>query len=392
MRILVADDDDAMRHALGQLLETDHETVLCGDGDQAFELLKGSAFELVITDQHMPGLTGMELIRQGKALSPTTSFLLITAFGSNEQSVEALRTGADDYLLKPFDFSEVKHRVKQIEDKRLAQAKISIHQEHNKFPFIGDSAAMRSIRSLIGVVAAQSQPVTVIGPLGSGKETVARLIHAASRPGQPFVVVNCSGLEPVPEQIELFGEETQAPARKVLRGKIELAGGGSVFFREPSALSPATQQMLIRLLQEGHFYRRGGIQRVKCAARILIGTREASAAMVAKGKLNEELRLHLGALSLSLPPLRERPEDLPALIDFYWKRYTREIGSHARLLSETEERLRTHSYPGNIRELKLVLQGMALKACESGFIGPLLLPPEFSTGPTGPSPDSKKAA
>lgn len=382
MRILVCDDDQSICLGLKTLLGEHHDVVIFHDGAKALEYLSKQAPDLVISDNHMPGLTGMELLPKIKEQSPQTSVILMTAFGSVEQSVQAIKLGADDYLTKPFDFAEVEYRVQRLEDLKSWKAENTLKLEEGRGVnrLIGDSQSTKEMKRFITQVATVDSPVLLLGPTGSGKEMVARAIHESGpRANRPFIAINCASLQEQLMESELFGHEkgafTGAVAAKP--GKFELANGGTLFLDELGELSQGLQAKLLRVLQEKQFYRVGGTREITSGARVIAATHRGLKEMVATGAFREDLYFRFNVLSFELPPLSARREDIPILIDFFMKGLEKQLGKPARLTKETRELLLKYPYPGNVRELKNVLERLVVVCPPTGMVGPFALPSEF---------------
>ncbi len=383
MLILIVDDEPGIRKSLHQLLKNQHQVVQCEDGQAAYQTLEKTSFDLVITDNQLPGLSGLELIRRGKEISPATSFLLMTAFGSVEQAVEAIRLGADDYLMKPFDIAEIEHRVHRIEELQAWKNEntLRIEAARGADRLIGKSPAMNAAREFIKKVATAPSPVLLLGASGTGKEVVAKAIHESGpRSVRPFIAINCASLNEQLMESELFGHEKGAftGANAAKPGKFELAKGGTLFLDEVGELGAGLQAKLLRVLQEREFFRVGGVRQIKTDARVIAATHRQIKEMVKSGHFREDLYFRLNVLTFELAPLADRPEDVPLLIDALWERLTRDMGKRYELPAETKHALRTYPYPGNVRELQNVLERLAVLAPPSGLISRENLPPEFS--------------
>lgn len=382
MVILIAEDEAAIRQTLIDALGSDHRVIACENGEQAIEELKKTAIDLVITDNQMPGVTGMELIRLGKTLSPTTSFLLVTAFGSVKQAVEAIQAGADDYLIKPFDLSELDHRIRRIEDLRAWKAQSILTADSRKTAprLIGKSAAIQRAQEFIETVSSAASPVLITGASGTGKEVLAKSIHeTGNRGNQPFIAINCAALVENLLESELFGHEKGAftGAASAKPGKFELAGRGTIFLDEIGELAPSIQAKLLRVLQEKEFFRVGGTRQIQTEARIVAATHRDLKAMVKAGTFREDLYFRLNVLSFHLPSLQERPDDIPLLIQHLWSKLCTEVGRKAELAPATLAPLCRYAYPGNVRELQNVLERLIVLGAKADKIGPEYLPPEF---------------
>lgn len=385
MVIVIVDDDTGVRGSLDLLLKTDHEVICCDSAQAALGILEKRSVDLVITDNQMPGMTGLDLLRKGKELSPTTSFLMMTAFGSVENAIEAIRLGADDYFMKPFHLSEIEHRVQRIEDLKTWKSEKELRNEGvlGLGRIVGKSAVIANAIEFIKKVAPASAPVLILGPSGSGKEVIARAVHETSpRVMQSFIAVNCASLSEQLMESELFGHEKGAftGANSAKPGKFELARGGTIFLDEIGELPAALQAKLLRVLQEKEFYRVGGTRQIRNEARVIAATNRPIKEMVRGGTFREDLYFRLNVLTFEMLPLAARPDDLPLLIDHLWSKTLNETGKKVKLSPETLGRLRQYSYPGNVRELQNTLERLAVLAPESGVVEPKHLPSEFYGG------------
>ncbi len=390
MLILVADDEPGIRTTLSEVLGERHETVVCDNGKDALALLEKRVFDVVITDHQMPGLTGLELIRKGRELSPDTSFLLMTAFGTVEQAVDAIRLGAEDYFLKPFDLDEIDHRIGRIEKLRAYQAERELISERatGAARLLGDSASMRSAREFVAKVTGVPSPVLILGPSGTGKEVLARAIHESGpRRDRPFVAVNCASLTEQLMDSELFGHEKGAFTGAIASraGKFELAQGGTLFLDEIGELTQGIQAKLLRVLQEKEFFRVGGVRQIKSDARVVTATHRPIRERVSSGEFREDLYFRLNVLSFELAPLADRPEDIPLLLEHFWARATRELGRKVELSPDARETLCRHSYPGNVRELQNLVERIIVLGPERGAVTRAHLPAELRLAPAAPA-------
>lgn len=381
MRILIADDEKGIRTSLSELLGTDHDVILCEDGESALRKIEVSVFDLVITDHQMPKITGIELIKRGKELSPQTSFMLMSAYGSVDQAVLALKTGADDYFMKPFEFDEILHRVQKISELRDWNNEKVLKGDKPQKSFTGNSIFISKVKEFVSKVASVHSPVLILGPSGSGKEVLSKTIHETGpRSERPFIAINCASLTEQLMESELFGHEKGAftGATQTKLGKFELASGGTLFLDEIGELSQNLQAKLLRVLQEKEFFRVGGVRQIKTTARVIAATHRQLKEMVKQGTFREDLFFRLNILTFEMAALVERKEDLPELLDFFWKKHTREIGRRLTLSEGAHEKLLRYSYPGNIRELQNVLERLVVLGPDSGIVGIENLPPEIS--------------
>jgi two-component system response regulator HydG len=386
-KLLVADDDPGLRESLERTLTREgYRVVVASDGRAALERLQGGGIDLVLTDLKMPGLTGIELLHAAKAIAPDIDVILLTAFGTIEEAVQAMKDGAYDFLTKPFQRAQLLRVVRQalerrdlIQQNRALQQRLDALLQHGAV--VGNSPAFRRMIALIEQVADSSATVLIQGESGTGKEGAARLIHQRSgRKDGPFVAVNCAALpEPLLES-ELFGYEkgafTGAAGRK--EGRFELANAGTLFLDEVADLSLVTQPKILRVLQEGEFERLGGTRAVKVDVRIVTATNQDLAQMVRDKRFREDLYYRLKVISINVPPLRERREDIRVLAEHFLRLYAaknnRVLGGFT---DEAFRRLEGYSWPGNVRELENVVERGVVLA-RSALIDVADLPEEIA--------------
>jgi len=365
-KILIVDDEHSLRDVLSIMLRrAGYDVTVAGDGAEAIARIEKELFDLVITDLKMPKAGGLEVLRAVKETSPDTVVLLITAFASAESAVEAMKLGAYDYLTKPFQIDEVQLSVRNaLEKRRLSTENMLLKREiAAKGPparLIGNSEAMRKVFDVIKKVADTKSNVLICGESGTGKELVARAIHAASNRAQmPFVPVNCSTLPETLLESELFGYMkgafTGATTNKP--GLFELANGGSIFLDEIGETTPATQAKLLRVLQDREFRRVGGTQDVKVDVRVIAATNKDLEKAVADGTFREDLYYRLDVIPIVLPPLRQRPEDIPLLVQHFLERFARASGKPVpNVLDGAMKLLMAHEWKGNVRELENLIE------------------------------------
>jgi len=366
------------------------------DGNAALEQAEAGV-DLVITDLRMPGKDGVEVLSGVKRISPETEVIVMTAFGTVENAVEAMRLGAFDYILKPFSIDELELKVDRALDRgRLASEVQYLKEEDARRtgPMIGEGEVMRAVQKLIDKVAASASPVLVLGESGTGKELVAREIHRRSaRSGGPFVAVNCAALSEGVLESELFGHEKGAftGAMTGRKGRFELADGGTLFLDEIGELPAAVQVKLLRVLQDTEFERVGGNKTIRVDTRIVAATHKDLKKAIPKGEFREDLYYRLNVISIELPPLRDRREDIPALAEHFLARYARELAKPARMSAEVLDRLIHYRWPGNIRELQNVLE-RAVVLCEGEQLTVADLPREILEPAGTPAPEPAPSA
>jgi two-component system, NtrC family, response regulator len=388
-RILIVDDEQNARAALKTILDEEgFETAEAADGEEALALISSFAPDVVLSDVRMPRMDGLTLLKSARAQESSAGFVMMTAFGTVEAAVEAMQAGAENFLLKPLEIKSVlvvldkvleKHRA--LKENETLRRRV---QERFRFPnIIGDGPELQSVFEVVKRVAPTKATVLVLGESGTGKELIAQILHEESgRKEKPFVKVNCAALSETLLESELFGHErgsfTGAAGRK--EGRFELADGGTLFLDEIGDITPAIQIKLLRVLQEREFERVGGIQTLKIDVRIIAATNRDLAAEVKAGKFREDLFYRLNVVSLTLPFLRNRKGDIPALVSHFISKY---CAAHNKQISGlapgTLNVLLSHSWPGNIRELENAIE-RAVVLCPSFELTSDDLPPSLRGG------------
>jgi DNA-binding NtrC family response regulator len=381
--ILLVDDDDSLRRVLAHhLSESGYRVLTAADGKTGLELFTENEVDLVITDVQMPEMSGLELLRRITVMSPDTVVLVITAFGSIETAVEAMKAGAFDYVTKPFNREELLLTVrKALQYTALVRENRSLRQFiESRFALdnlVGTSGAMRRVQALVGKVARTDLAVLLTGESGTGKEVIAKAIHqhSARRDG-PFVTINCGAIPEGLLESELFGHRKGAftGAHANAPGRLEAAQGGTVFLDEIGELPPALQVKLLRVLEDGSFTRLGEAEERRADVRFVAATNRDLSKMVEDGRFREDLYFRLNVVPIHLPPLRERREDIPLLADYFLKDAARRYQRPAlRFDKEVFRQFQTYPWPGNVRELKHTVERLAVIA-ESDEILPGDLP------------------
>ena len=381
MNILILDDEKMQRDLLQGFLEKQGYRVLSAAyGSSGLSLFMEHPVELVLLDHRMPDMNGDEVLARMKEINPGVRTIMITAFAAVDMAVRVMQLGADDFLEKPVDLEELLTRIRAIEDELLVAGDVeaveqSLQMEPLPVRLVGRSQAIQNVLSIVRRAAPAPWTVLVRGETGTGKELVARLIHMLSpRKDKPFIELNCAA---VPENLfesELFGHEkgafTGAAARR--RGVFELADGGTLFLDEIGELPPAMQAKLLRALQENTISRVGSEKPISVDVRIVAATNRDLKAMVDQHTFREDLYFRLNVIEVEIPPLRQRKEDLPELIDFFLKKFN----SRARFDSPAMSQLSKYNFPGNIRELKHIIQ-RTITLARSEVISLRDLPPEI---------------
>ena len=360
-----------MRELLSIMLSKEgFDVVAAADGESAIKAIQNDIFDLIITDIKMPKLGGIELLRTVKEVSPETVVIVITAFATTETAVDAMKLGAYDYITKPFkSIEEIKLVIRKALEKRLLRKenillKREIESRIGFDNFIGKSEAMQRVFALIRQVADTTSTVLITGESGTGKELVARAVHAqSSRKNNPFVTVNCGALPETLLESELFGYMkgafTGAVANK--QGLFEAANGGTIFLDEISATTAALQIKLLRVLQEREFKRVGGTADLKVDVRVIAASNKDLQAAVAQGTFREDLYYRLNVIPVNLPPLRDRREDIPHLVEYFLKKKAPGLKAK-KLAPEALQVLMSYRWPGNVRELENAVERLSILA------------------------------
>ncbi len=362
MKILIVDDESSQRDLLrGFLANQGYDVLTAADGEEAFSLFSREPIQLAILDHRMPGLTGEEVLKKLKALNPMVHAIIITAYGNVDTAVTTLKLGADDFLEKPVDLSVLLQKIQQIEGQIVIEEEVaSVNEviETSTLPLkiIAQSPAMKRVLSLARKMAQSSWSVLIEGETGTGKELLAHLIHLLSpRRDNAFIEVNCAAIPENLFESELFGHEkgsfTGAIGRR--RGHFEIAHGGTLFLDEITEMPPVLQPKLLRVLQEKRFSRVGGERPIDVDLRFISATNRNLKKMVEDGTFREDLYYRIKVLEVEIPPLRQRREDIPELIQLFLDRYS---AQPIRFSLEAMDALVKYPYPGNVRELEHIVQ------------------------------------
>ena len=367
-RIMVVDDEEAMRESLSAWLHKEgYQVTAASGGPEALAKLAKEEWDLLLVDIKMPDMDGMELLRLVRAEHPSVLVVMITAYGSIETAVEAMKQGANDYLLKPFDpeqllllIEKIRERNRLIEENQALKERLADMRFPGLEDLVFESPAMGQVLELVRDVAPSETTVLITGETGTGKELVARAIHALSpRVYGPFVTINCGSQTETLLESELFGHEQGAftGAVRTRRGRLEMADAGTFFLDEVGEIPPKMQVDLLRVLEEKQFQRIGGTRFISSDFRLVCATHRNLALLVQQGSFRQDFYYRMNIINLHLPPLRERLEDIPILADYFMRRISKETGKVIQCITPKGlQILKSYPWPGNVRELKNVIE------------------------------------
>ena len=388
--VLVIDDEEKVCWALEQFLKDEgYKPIIANNAEEGLRKVEAEKPNIVILDVRLPGMDGLEALKQIKSLNPGIHVIIITAFDFFETTIKAMQLDAFDFVAKPPDLDEIKKIIdRAIKAQELSEGlsppEIEPAEKYLLDKLVGESSQMQEIYKLIGAITTNNVTVLIEGENGTGKELVAKAIHYnGPRKNKPFVPVNCGALPNSLLESELFGYEKGAftGANGPKKGRFELAGGGTLFLDEVSIMSPALQVKLLRVLEEREFEHLGGTETIKVDVRIIAATNENLASMVQSGTFREDLYYRLKVISFNLPPLRERPADIPLLVNHFLSAANIELGKQLKGLdSKAMELLLKYDWPGNVRELENAIKSAAVFS-RSDVILLEHLPPEIIAGP-----------
>jgi DNA-binding NtrC family response regulator len=395
--LLVIDDEGGIRFTIREVLQSPELRVLTAeDSAQGLRLTRDESPDVVLLDIRLGGESGLEVFHRLRAIDPKLLVVFITGHGTAETAIEAMKLGAFDYLVKPLDLAELQHVVDQaLKISHLVHVPAAVESDENLSEtsdrLIGSAPAMQSLFKQMGRVAPLDVNVLVLGESGTGKELVARAIYHHSRRSQgPFLAINCAAIPETLLESELFGHEkgafTGADRQRI--GKFEQCHRGTIFLDEVGDMPLATQAKMLRLLQDGQFQRVGGNETLKVDVRVLAATNQNLDAMIAENRFRRDLYYRIRGVTLHLPPLRERTDDIAELAHYFLFRLNRQLGTAVQSISsEALELLERHSWPGNVRELQSVLREALIVAT-----GPTLLPEFLSLSAPATAPAEAERA
>jgi len=365
-KILIVDDELIMRESLAGWLERDgHDIQTAASGEEALEKLKGARFDILLVDIKMEGISGLDVLKQVKDNDPEVAVVMITAYGSISTAIEAMKNGAYDYLLKPFDPNELGVLIEKIIQYQ-AQARENLYlkeqyKERTRFEsMIGQSISMQEVFDLIQDVAPMNSTVLITGETGTGKGLAAKAIHSNSpRSAGPFVVVNCGSIPDHLMESELFGHQKGAftDAKETKKGRLELAHGGTLFLDEIGEIGMRMQIDLLRVLEDRVFYRVGGTQPIEVDFRVIAATNRDLEEAINGGTFRKDLFYRLNVISFQMPPLRDRREDIPLLAEHFLHRFSHETNKSIDQVSRGAiDEMMLYEWPGNVRELENAIE------------------------------------
>jgi DNA-binding NtrC family response regulator len=389
--VLIVDDEAGVRESVRMVLKDTYEPVLVETGDAAVAWLAENRASLLFLDILMPGMDGLEALEKIRERDPTLPVVMLTATKTVKTAVTAMKLGAFDYLTKPFDVDELRVIAQRATENASLQQEVrhlreEVGKRYNFDNIIGESPAIKDVFKTVAAVAPLKTTVLISGESGTGKELVAKAIHFNSpRSGKPMVTLNCAAIPENLLESELFGHErgsfTDAHERKI--GQFELADGGTIFLDEIGEMSPALQAKLLRVLEQGEIMRVGGSRPISVDVRVVAATNRNLQEAIAQNRFRADLYYRLNVVSLGLPALRERTEDIPRLIRHFVDMKVKALGLTQRELSpDTVERLLAYRWPGNVRELENVVERLLVLGPSDGPIGPEYLPQEVIEGLT----------
>ena len=397
--VLIVDDDKSIRYSLKRMMEESLEVLTAQNGEEAIERVRANPPDLIVMDIKMPGQNGIDVLKEIKSIDPKSLVIIMTAYGTTETAIDAMKYGAFDYILKPFPIPRMRELVaKALSLRKLMKQQVTYAPEEQGEEegerIIGASPKMQEIYKIIGQVAPSDVTVLLTGESGTGKELLARAIyHHSLRWNQPFLPVNCAAIPDTLLESELFGHEkgafTGALARRI--GKLEQCQGGTIFLDEIGDMSLSTQAKILRVLQDRRFERLGGMETIKVDVRFIVATNKDLEEAISVNKFREDLYYRLNVVSVKIPPLRERKEDIPALVSYFLNKFIRELKKRIAGISPAAmDKITSYGWPGNVRQLENVLK-RATVLCQGEWIleDQVLLEKEGERAETTGGPEKK---
>lgn len=377
--ILVVDDDKNVRYSLKRMFEDKGKTVITAkNGKEALDILDKKYPDLVVMDIMMPGMNGLQVLKEMREGWPKILVIITTAFGTTETAIEAMKLGAYEYILKPFDIKKMWELVENaLSISRAMKTQVSYKPFEKESPvsevIVGRSHRMQEVYKMIGRIAESNVTVLLRGESGTGKELVARAVYQHSkRDDKPFIPVNCAAIPETLLESELFGHEkgsfTGADSRRI--GKFEQCSGGTIFLDEIGDMSLLTQAKILRVLQEKEIQRVGGTETIKVDVRLIVATNKDLEKAISEGRFRDDVYYRLNVVTITLPPLRERKGDIPRLVQYFIRRFNLEVKKDVKgPTQEALARLEAYSWPGNVRELENIIK-RAMVECKGDYIMP----------------------
>ena len=368
-RILVVDDDEGTRESLEAVLEDDYDVVCVQDGKSALARIKNEVIDLVLLDLVMPGMDGIETLKRIKAHDKSMDVIIVSATDRAREAIASMKTGAYDYITKPFDDETILAIIKRVLEKRALEHEVrylrsQMAQKTKHTQIISQSKSMKQLFNIIMKVAETSSSVLITGESGTGKELIANAIHEESpRAQKPFLAINCAAIPSELLESELFGYEKGAftGAHSRSKGKFEFANGGTIFLDEISALKMELQAKLLRFVQEREFTKVGGYRTIKVDVRMLAATNTSLIDMVRDGRFRDDLYFRLNVIPIKVPPLRRRKGDIPLLANYFLDRFNLQLNKKIKTITpDAMSVLEAYPWPGNIRELENLIERMVV--------------------------------
>jgi DNA-binding NtrC family response regulator len=382
-RLLVIDDEKDVHYSFRRVLGDDYELLAARTGREGLSIFRDQKPDLVLTDVRMPEMDGMAVLKEIRKTDPKALVIMMTAYGTTQTAIEAIKAGAYDYVLKPFDIQKIKQLIQDAMRSSESMKSVVSYQpllsrEDHAQGIIGKSDAMQAVYKEIGRVAAKNIPVLIMGETGTGKELAARAIyHHSDRNGRKFLAINCAAIPELLLESELFGHErgafTGAFTRKI--GKFEVCDSGTIFLDEIGELSPATQSKLLRVLQEKEIERLGGSAPISVDVRVIAATNRDLRAMIRAGTFREDLFYRLNVVAVTMPPLRDRREDISLLVEYFVERFVADYGGKTTVSESAMKLLENYDWPGNVRELENSLKNSLVRVK-----GGVLMPADLRLG------------
>mgnify|MGYP000288940456 CR=1 FL=1 len=365
--ILVVEDNDELRNIIKEALTSEeYQVFIISSAEEAFEIIKEKVFDVILTDLKLPEADGIEVLSYAKKKNPETEVIIITAYGTVDKAVEAMKKGASEFITKPVSLEHLKLLISKVITNRKVKDENKYLRNYSRGEIIGESIQIKEILKLVDKIADTDATVLITGESGTGKELIAEQIHYKSgRREAPLIKVNCAALAPGVLESELFGHEKGSftDALYLRKGRFELADKGTIFLDEIAEMPLHLQVKLLRVLQDKSFERVGGEKNIKVDVRLIVATNRDLKQEVRKGRFREDLYYRFNVVEINIPPLRERKQDIPLLVDYFLKKYADLSKFKIKGISKKAiEKLMSYDFPGNIRELENIIQRILVTA------------------------------